>query len=541
MTSTPKPTTMLHNSLRIPSFYIPRWCDSALYLWIGLAYAEPMMETQDLTKGSFLQAVRCHKLLYLDRFHPDWSEPLDAPTRRRLKEGERVHELAREFFPEGVDVRADDPLDLEASLLETGRMLDEGREVLFEAAVRERGVFTFIDVLARENGSWTLYEVKSSTGLKDHYLWDIALQIYLLEGGGQRVNDAYLVHLDRDYRRDGPVEAQKLFVKTPMLELCRELLPEVEEHIEEAKAILHRGAIPPVDIGPYCDEPYECRFKGYCWQHIPDPSVFDVYYLPKGKKFDLYDQGVLRIEDIPDGYPMQARSAFHVKHHKRRDTVIDRSALADFLDGLQYPLHFLDFETYSTAIPPYDGVGPYEQIPFQWSLHLVPEPGAEPVHHGFLAEPGLDPRRPLAEALLNQLEGTGDIVAFFSSFEKRILGSLAEALPDLADPLRDYQERLVDLREPFAQRHLYLPEMEGSASIKAILPAVVPDVGYEDLEVTEGEEASETFLRWSETQDPEEAQRLRDALWDYCTVDTLGMVEILRVIERVSEEPRFIP
>lgn len=499
-----------------------------------------MKTAHELTKSSFLQAVRCHKLLYLDRFHPGWSEPLDAPTRRRLKEGKWVHQLVRELFQEGVDARADDPLNLEASLAETERILDEGRGVLFEAAVRERGVFTFIDVLSRENGNWTLYEVKSSTGLKDHYLWDIALQLYLLNLSGLRVDDAYLVHLDRDYRRDGAIDAQRLFVKVPMLELCQELLPEVEEHIEEAKKVLRGDSIPEVDIGPYCNEPYECRFKGYCWQHVPEPSVFNVYYLATEKKFDLYDQGVLRIEDIPDGYPMQARSAFHVEYHKRGDRVIDRSALADFLGGLQYPLHFLDFETYSTAIPPFDGVAPYEQIPFQWSLHLVREPGAEAVHHGFLAEPGPDPRRPLAEALLKQIESSGDIVAFYSSFEERILSSLAEALPDLAESLRECQERLVDLRKPFAQRDLYLPEMEGSASIKAILPAVVPGMGYEDLEVTEGEEASEAFLRWSETDDPEEAERLRDALWDYCTVDTLGMVEILRVIDRVVQDPLFV-
>lgn len=500
-----------------------------------------MRRAHHLTKSSFLQAVRCQKLLYLDRFHPELAKPLDAPTLRRLKEGRRVHQLARELFPHGVDARADDPGDLEACLAKTQGILAEGGRVLFEAAIRQEGVFAFVDVLVQERTGWTIHEVKSSTGLHDRYTWDVALQMYLLERSGLELGDAYLVHLNGEYRRQGRIDPLGLFVSVPILELCRELMGEVEANIEEAEAVLSAGTIPEVDIGPYCDKPYECRYKGYCWRHIPEKSVFDVYYLPTEKKFDLYQRGVLRMEDIPDDYPLQARPAFHVAHHKRGDKVINRSVLSDFLDDLQYPLHFLDFETYATAIPPFEGVAPYEPIPFQWSVHVLEEPGAEPVHHGFLAEPGRDPRRRLAEALMDTIQQRGDIVAFFSSFEKRVLDLLVRELPDRAAQLRTLQERLVDLRTPFAQRDFYLPKMEGSSSMKSILPAVVSEMGYEDLEITQGEEASEAFLKWSETENPEEARRLRNALWEYCAMDTRGMVAILEVIEQVVADPSFVP
>jgi len=93
----------------------------------------------------------------------------------------------------------------------------------------------------------------------------------------------------------------------------------------------------------------------------------------------------------------------------------------------------------------------------------------------------------------------------------------------------DDSKRLI---EPFRKRWLYLPETEGSASLKAVLPALVPDLSYEALDIGEGMAAMEAFLALREEHDPETVRLTREALWRHCELDTLGMV---RVVGRMLE------
>jgi hypothetical protein len=493
-----------------------------------------------LTKSSFLQAIRCHKLLYLNAFHPDLGESFDDPTLRRLKEGQLVHKLARGLFPRGVEARAPDPLDLEASLSRTEELLDSGNDVLFEAAFSQDGVFAFVDILAREPDGWSMYEVKSATSVKDHYLWDVAIQVHLLRRRGMKVRGAYLVHVNGEYRRQGELDPVGIFTLAPVLEQCESLMSAIPAEIEEGKRVLTSGVMPEIDIGPYCDDPDECRFKLFCWRHVPEPSVFDVYYLGKDAKFDLYRQGVVDIDSIPDSYPMQARSRFHVQHHKRQAPHIDAKGLQRFLAGLEYPVHYFDFETFTTAIPPYDAVSPYLHIPFQFSLHVEPSKSAEPAHYGYLAQAGSDPRREVASQLLEVCEERGSIVVYYAGFERGVLQGLAEALPDMAGPLNDLESRLVDLRDPFAQRLLYLPAMGGSFSLKSVLPALVPGLSYSGLSVSDGMQAMEVFRQLEELENPLEIEKIRGDLWEYCKLDTLAMVEIVMSMRRIAKDQGYV-
>jgi hypothetical protein len=475
--------------------------------------------------------VRCLKSLYLDRNHDELRDPLDVSAQRVLREGRAVGELAQELFPGGALARVGAPFDFAGALARTQVYIEAGEAVIYEAAIEHGGVLTFTDLLVREGDRWSLYEVKSANDVKPEYAWDVALQVHLLRESGFKLENAFLVHLNREYIRQGELDPPKLFVIVPCLDEIAPLLPEVAGWIDRCIATLDQDEAPEIEIGPHCDDPHPCDFKGHCWAHVPHPSVFNVHYLGKGA-FKLYDQGVLRIEDIPDDYPLQKRSRFHVEAHKSGQTIVKPEALREFLGRLKYPLHFLDFETFSTAIPPFDGLGPHAQVPYQYSLHRQTEPVAEPEHSGYLAEAGTDPRAPLLERLLPETTGSGAIVVYNAGFERRILRGLADGFPAHRDEIAAREDRLVDLMEPFRQRHLYLPAMGGSYSLKAVLPALVPELEYAELEISDGTAAMEAYFELAEMVDPKGIQRVREALWDYCRLDTLAMV---RIVARLTD------
>lgn len=492
-----------------------------------------MNEGHLLSKSTFLRGVQCKKSLYLDRHQRDLRDLLDVSTQRRMTEGQAVHALARDLFPGGTLARAEAPFDFISSLENTQALIDGGESVLYEAAIQHDGVLTFADILVRQEDTWTLYEVKSANDVKDPYAWDVALQVHLLLGCDFDLTEAYLVHLNREYIREGDLDLEALFVKALILEEALALRPRVEEEIERCKSVLLADQCPEIDIGPYCTDPVPCDFHGHCWAHIPEPSVFNVYRLATKKKHELYSNGVIRIEDIPDDYPLPASSDFHVQSHKSGHKTIDRAAIKEFLEGLNYPLSFLDFETFTTAIPPYDGLKPHAQVPYQYSLHVQEKPGGDTSHTDFLAQAGMDPRSALLEGLLRETEGHGDILAYSMSFEKRILRALVEWFPAHREALEDRLERMKDLMLPFQKRYLYLPEMHGSSSLKSVLPALLPEMGYDDLAISDGIQAMEAFLGLVEESDPEEIERVRQDLWKYCELDTLAMVRILEELRKV--------
>ncbi len=485
-----------------------------------------MTERHILSKSTFLRGVNCKKSLYLNAYHDELRDPLDTSTQRRMREGRRVGELARERFPGGVLVQPGAPFNVVAALARTQELIEGGVPVIYEAALQADGVLAFLDILVRGDRGWQLYEVKSTTKVKEEHVLDVALQVHLLTRLGMDVEEAAVLHLNRDYVRQGDLDLQALFTPESVLEEVNALLPSIAAEIEACAETLGGGVIPEIDIGPYCRDPIVCDFTGHCWAHIPTPSVFDVSYIG-AKKFDLYERGIVRIEDIPDDYTLNRRASFHVESHKAWRETVDQAAIRAFLDSLDYPLFFLDFETFSLPIPPFDSSKPYLQIPFQYSRHVQNAPGAGVEHSGFLAEAGPDPRLPLLERLLAETAGFGSILVYNMTFEKTRLRELAEAFPAYASAIGDRIERLADLMVPFRDRQLYKPEMGGSFSIKAVLPALVPDMSYEGLEISDGTMASDAYLNlWDET-DPRRMERIRAALWEYCKLDTLAMVRIL--------------
>ena len=288
-----------------------------------------------------------------------------------------------------------------------------------------------------------------------------------------------------------------------------------------------------MEIGPHCSDPYLCPLQDKCWSFLPPDSVFDLYYGGK-KSWRLFGDGIIRLTDIPEDVDLTDRQAIQRTVALTGKSNVDRKALARFFKGLKYPVSYLDFETFSTAIPLFDGVLPYQQVPFQFSLHKVAEPGSTPDHHAFLADGRCDPRPEFVNRLSDCIGGKGSVVVYNAKFEKSVLDSLAGAFPGHEGWIKNVKRRVVDLLKPFQAFDYYHGEQHGSASIKAVMPALTGR-SYADLEIQEGGQASREYLRVHfGVASEDDRRKVRDQLGRYCGQDTEGMIWIVEALRKLA-------
>ena len=283
------------------------------------------------------------------------------------------------------------------------------------------------DIIVRNRGYWDLYEVKSSTSVKEHHWDDVAVQYYVLSGCGLPVNKAYLVHINNGYVRDGDIVPEELFVLQDITGIVKEKQASIPDTLAEMRAML-RGKMPEIDIGPHCSDPYDCDFMDFCWRHVPEHSVFSL----RGRGIDqweLYRQGVIKLQDVPlDSLNLMQR--MQVEYFLDKKSHADPAKIREFLKKVRYPVCFLDFETFGSGIPLFDGTRPYQQVPFQYSLHRIDAEGEEARHFEYLAQPGVDPRKEIAEKLVGEIPFGACVIAYNMAFEKRVLRELGEFLPE---------------------------------------------------------------------------------------------------------------
>jgi len=487
-----------------------------------------MMNDFHLSKSLFIRGLQCHKSLYLQKHHPELRDETPPSREALFRSGSEVGVVAQGLFPGGATIPYDpDTYDRQVAL--TQEEIAQGASTLYEAAFHFDNVFVKVDILNKGKDGWDIYEVKSSTSIKDVYIPDAAVQYYVVKGSGLPVSRIFLVHINNQYVREGGIDVRQLFTVNDVTSEVRQMQDTVEGELDAQKTML-RGDIPRIDIGPYCSDPYECDFVGHCWEHIPDESVFDI----RGSKslpFMLYNRGIVRLEEVPL-YMLTPNQRLQVEAALERKVVISSEAVREFLDSLWYPLYFLDFETVGAAVPLFDGTRPYQQVPFQYSLHYLEDEDAGLLHHEYLADPKIDPREELIKKLASEIPQNACILAYYAGFEAGVLRGLAEWLPKYRDDIDVMLGNLRDLAVPFQKKDVYHWQFSGSYSLKYVLPALVPDLRYEDMEVRDGDMAMQAYFRMRGSGDPEEIGRLRSALLAYCRLDTLGMV---RIIERLKE------
>jgi hypothetical protein len=478
-----------------------------------------------LSKSRFIRGLQCHKSLWLYQYKPEQRTLPDAALQAVFDAGTDVGLLAQQLFPGGIAIDFEDS-SLQEKIEKTKALIARGARTVYEATFQYDDVLVMVDILHKGKPGWEVYEVKSTTRVKDVHLPDLAIQYYVLTGCGLPVSKASLVHINNEYERQGALDIRRLFVMARLTDAVREYQNQVKKDLVAMKKMLE-GACPAIKIGPQCSDPYECDFMEHCWSHIPEPSVFDISRLRPYAKFELYYKGIVQFKDIPEDYPLNTSQRMQVEAELTGKTFINRHGIGEFLNNVHYPLYYLDFETFKNAIPPFDHLKPYENIPFQYSLHYQEREGGKLKHNEFLAEEGTDPREEIAKRLTGEIPQKACVISWNMGFEKGVIRKLAEQFPKYSRGLMNIHDNIIDLMVPFQKKHYYTREMNGSYSIKAVLPALVPELSYEDLSIGDGDTASNTYATLHFIKDREEVKRMRKALLEYCRLDTLAMAKIV--------------
>lgn len=494
------------------------------------------MAKYGFSKSSYCCGLQCQKMLWLKMNQPG---EVDKSVMKQsvLDAGNEVGDLAMGLFGEYTEVPYSEVLS--DMITATQKLLDEGVVNICEASFSYNGCFCSVDILRNLGGNKVeIYEVKSSTEVKEIYHEDVSYQNYVLTKLGFDVQKVALVHINNKYVRQGKLELDKYFNVVDLTEIAKSKLTEVENNIAEFREYVGQEKEPECKIGDYCFKPYECGYWKHCAVDMPaeGPTVWDICNYRK--KQQMYDKGLITFQQLYDAGVLKGNYLQQVEVElKNLPPQIIPNEIKNFLGTLSYPMYFLDFESFNPAIPLYDGSSPFQQIVFQYSLHYIEKEGGELKHKECLAYPGTDPRRQIAEQLCKDIPLNVCTAVYNMSFEKEKIRKFAELYPDLNVHLMNIHDNIKDIMVPFQKRWYYTKEMKGYYSIKYVLPALYPndpDLNYKNLEgVHHGGEASETFLAMQK-MDKEELEKWRGYLLKYCELDTFAMVKVLDKLKEAS-------
>jgi hypothetical protein len=466
-----------------------------------------------------MNGLQCSRLLWFanKKQLPD----INLSKQHMFNQGHDFEEYVKKLFPEGVDLNG---LGFMDNINKTTLAVEEGKTI-FEAGFAIGGLFIRADIIKPFEDGWDLYEIKSTTQSKDVHVQDLAYQKYVLELSGLKVNNCFVIYLNREYVKDGEIDPAELTIVDDVTERVGEV-DGIEEHVVKFKKVMSMSEYTDIPIGQRCNQPYECPLKALCWSTLPENNVLQltnwrIYW-------KLFGEGVIDIKDIPSDVKLALKDDRLIESLDV-GVFVSKEKVTEFLDSLNYPLYHFDFETFDTAVPLFDKSRPYQKMPFQYSVHVEQEDGTVE-HREFLSEGG-DPRLEILSRMKVDLEGTGDIIVYNKSFEISVMNKLAEDFPEHAEWLVSCVGRIVDLADVFRSFDYYNKSQKGSYSLKKVLPAVTGK-DYSALEINNGGDASALYF-YSHIKNDFDREKVRSDLLLYCGLDTEGMIWILDGLKRL--------
>jgi hypothetical protein len=479
-----------------------------------------------LTKKTFLAGAQCLKRMWWEMYDPSAPETRPTPTARfRMEEGAKVGVIARTYVPGGRLIKRGGR-SLNAILADTREALaDQSVPAIYEAAVLADGTLVFPDILQRTADGFVLIEVKSKTSVSElKHVPDVAIQAHVLRAAGVPIVRCEVMHLNRECVYP---DLSNLFTRVDVTELVEARLATIAEEMRVEMITARLPIAPNIATGSHCRRPDPCPFIDRCWPAAPTDHIGTLYKISEKMLEEFEASGWDRIRDLPDEVKLSAIAARQRRALREGHTVVEREALLEAMKSLTYPIAHIDFETVQPAIPIWDGCRPYDQVPVQLSCHLVRADHSES-HSQFLFDGQGDPRPAIAEAILEFCAPAATVTAYNAQFERGCIELVAAACPDKAALLKGIADTLVDL-QPIVRENVYDEKFGGSFSIKKVLPALVPGLGYDDLRIGEAETASVQLARvilGGKAIHPEEREELRQALLEYCKRDTAAMVAL---------------
>lgn len=489
-----------------------------------------------ITKTDYLEYSYCKKNLWLKKHKPELFDGVELSEfeKKIIEEGNISDEAARHLFPGGALV---DSFGSDA-VMDTKAYIKHAQKVIFQATFFVDPLYVRADVMVHndELGGWELYEVKASNEIKrekDHnHIRDLAFQKEVIEKADVHIVRVGVIHLNREYVFDGTVRYDELFVTEEVTDEVSEMQEEVRGDIENMKVYMSMPEQPGCEC-VYRGRNGHCTTFGYSNPQVPEYSVHDMYRIGNSKKLltSWVDKGIFSLADIDDVEKLKGAKRAQYDAYVLGTPIIDDKEIQARLKELRYPLQFFDYEGYATAIPEFVGYRPYEQVPFQYSLHVVHEDGRIEHKEFLITEPKKDITRPLIEQMYKDLDPRGTVIAWYSSYEKQRNQKLAELYPEYEEFLTGINEGMFDLMTIFSEQLYVDARFKGSASIKKVLPVLVPEMSYHDLNIGKGDQASE---RWqymiSGNATQKEKEQISKDLLEYCKQDTFAMVRIWEVL-----------
>jgi len=495
-----------------------------------------------LSTVDFLNGTRCPKLLWLSIHRPELATEEDVWATHLKAEGVRVGRLARQLFPYGVLIN-----DGKRSFSEMQAHLKIAMAIDFPAIFnvptinRELGICCKTDILSLlDENIWALTIVAYSTKVKREHLAALAFQKCCFSDCDFDIRQMNVIHINGSYVRQHELNIEEMFSRVDVTQDVSDLIGGTEKQIHEIKAIISSSDAPFCEIGSCCKYPSKCSYYEYCHSAIPIGSVFE---LPnhRGKSNILWNAGYKLIKDVPQSFLETDRHLNIQRSAILRSPAIDVAKIGEFLKRLQFPLYFLDFETFAFAIPQFDISAPFQQVPFQYSVHRIDSLESSAEHFEFVADDKQDPRNRLAEALLAILGESGSILTWNKGFELSVLRGLGELFPNRRSPIASVMDRVVDLIVPFRSGWYADLSFKGSFSLKSVMPAVCPYLSYDNLPgIKNGTMASLVYFRFIMGIIPQEDWgSIRKELLAYCHLDTMAMVEIVRHLCKVISDRKL--
>jgi hypothetical protein len=490
-----------------------------------------------ISKSEYMMFLKHPAWLWLKKHDKTKLPPVDDNTQAIFDAGHMFESYAEELFPGGVKLGFDNYNEYLSLPERTQDALDGGATTIFQGRF-EHGQLTFICDVITVVGDKTLdlYEIKSSTKAKPEHEFDLAFQMVVIEACGFKVRNIEVVHVNSNFVRNGAVDSKKLTATTDITAAVKAKRETTKQHIEQALKVVASPTMPGISpshakLGSLAE--WLGIYRGLTT--IEPDSIYDLCSPGAERLGELEAKSIKKLADIPAGFPLTDKQRLQVSAVKKGKPLIELNKIKEFLDSFVYPLYFLDYETLASIVPYFDGLKPYQQLPFQYSLHVLDSPGAELQHFGYLHRDNSNPAEPLSKTLQSQIGTSGSVITWNMSFEKgrnELMGSL---LPEYTEFYEAVNKRVVDLMIPFASGWYADKGFSGSASIKHVLPVMVPELSYKALNIQEGAGAQRLWMEavLDGKRDNEKEQILSD-LVKYCGLDTMAMVEIYNRLQKLS-------
>lgn len=490
-----------------------------------------------ISKSEYIMFLKHPAWLWLKKHDKSKLPQPDAQLQAMFDAGHLFEEYAEKLFPEAIKLGFQTYEDYLNLPFKTQQILENGTKTIFQGRLEINNVTCIFDVLDKVgDNEYDLVEIKSSTSAKVEHEYDLAFQLHVLEAAGLKIRNIKVLHVNRDFVRNGEIGHKELIATTDITQNVRALEAETKQNIKKAFEVIESSEMPSMSpryaglgaLGEWL-EIYK-SINGELGSH----HIYNIASANPIALGQLEDLHIEHMKDIPEDFRLKPKQLWQVNAHRAGQRHMDAEKIKGFIGSFKFPLYFLDYETLMGVIPPFDGLKPYQQLPFQYSLHLLEDAKSKPKHYEYLHKENSDPTLPLVKQLKRDIGAKGTVIVWNESFEKSCNDLMGVLQPDFSDFLLSVNKRVKDLMIPFFRGWFVDKEFAGSASIKKVLPVLVDTLSYHDLDIREGGSAQalwmETFLNGGNAGQKEKITR---DLLEYCKLDTLAMVEIYKLLTEI--------